>query len=144
MNVSAASRSSGLPAKTIRYYEEIGLLKPARSSNGYRDYSGDDIHRLAFLKRARSLGFSIEDCRHLMALYADRSRASHDVREIALAHVGAIEEKVRELEAMRATLNTLISACHGDGRPECPILEEMAGDCAASPVAASRHRRQRA
>ena len=86
--MSAMPRSrSGLPAKTIRYYEEIGLIAPARAGNGYRDYSGDDIHRLAFLRRARSLGFSIDDCRQLMALYRDRSRASHDVREIAAAHV---------------------------------------------------------
>ena len=87
MNVGDAAHRSGLPAKTIRYYEEIGLIAPARAGNGYRDYSGDDIHRLAFLRRARNLGFSIDDCRQLMALYQDRSRASHDVREIAAAHV---------------------------------------------------------
>jgi len=78
MNVGDAAERSGLPAKTIRYYEEIGLIHPARAENGYRDYSGDDIHRLAFLRRARNLGFSIDDCRQLMALYQDRSRASHD------------------------------------------------------------------
>jgi Cu(I)-responsive transcriptional regulator len=128
MNVGDAAERSGLPAKTIRYYEEIGLIRPARAANGYRDYSGDDVHRLAFLKRARNLGFSIDDCRQLMALYQDRSRASHDVRAIALSHVAAIEEKVRELQSMRATLNKLIHACHGDERPDCPILEEMAGD----------------
>ena len=127
MNVGDAAQRSGLPAKTIRYYEEIGLISPARSGNGYRDYSGDDIHRLTFLRRARGLGFSIDDCRQLMTLYQDRSRASHDVREIALAHVAAIEEKVRELQSMKATLNRLVSACHGDDRPDCPILEEMAG-----------------
>ena len=132
MNVGDAARRSGLPAKTIRYYEEIGLLKPARAGNGYRDYSGDDIHRLAFLRRARGLGFSIDDCRQLMALYGDKSRASHDVREIASAHVRAIEDKVRELQSMRSTLNKLIHACHGDHRPDCPILEEMAGDNSAT------------
>ena len=131
MNVGDAAERSGLPAKTIRYYEEIGLIQPARAGNGYRDYSGDDIHRLAFLRRARNLGFSIDDCRQLMALYQDRDRASHDVREIAAAHVRAIEEKVRELQSMRATLQTLIHACHGDHRPDCPILDDMAG--AASP-----------
>ena len=83
MNVAAAARRTGLSAKTIRYYEDIGLIRPARAGNGYRDYSSDDIHRLAFLRRARGLGFSIEDCRQLMALYRDKSRASHDVREIA-------------------------------------------------------------
>jgi MerR family copper efflux transcriptional regulator len=134
MNIGDAASRSGLPAKTIRYYEEIGLIDPARAGNGYRDYSLEDIHRLAFLKRARDLGFSIEDCRQLMALYHDRSRASHDVRAIAEAHVAAIEEKLRALQSMRATLQTLIHACHGDDRPDCPILEEIAGDkaCHAS------------
>ena len=117
MNVGTAARRSGLPAKTIRYYEDIGLISPARAGNGYRDYSSDDVHRLAFLRRARGLGFSIEDCRQLMALYRDKSRASHDVRELAKNHVAAIEEKVRELQSMRATLQTLIHACHGDERP---------------------------
>jgi Cu(I)-responsive transcriptional regulator len=128
MNVGDAARRAGLPAKTIRYYEEIGLIAPQRAGNGYRDYSGDDVHRLAFLKRARNLGFSIDDCRQLMALYQDRSRASADVRQIASDHVGAIEEKIRELQSMRATLQKLIHACHGDERPDCPILEEMAGE----------------
>ena len=128
MNVGNAARRSGLPAKTIRYYEEIGLIRPARARNGYRDYSGGDVHRLAFLKRARDLGFTIEDCRQLMALYQDRSRASHDVRRIASDHVAVIEQKVRELQSMRATLQKLIHACHGDERPDCPILDEMAGE----------------
>ena len=127
MNVSSAARRSGLPAKTIRYYEDVGLLRPARATNGSREYSGDDVHRLAFLKRARGLGFSIEDCRQLMELYRDRSRASHDVREIAVAHVEAIEQKIRELESMRRTLTRLVKACHGDDRPDCPILDDMAG-----------------
>lgn len=135
MNVSHAARCSGLPAKTIRYYEEIGLIRPQRADNGYRAYSDDDIHRLAFLKRARNLGFSIDDCRQLMALYQDRGRASHDVREIASAHVAAIEDKLRELQSMRATLHKLIHACHGDSRPDCPILDDMAGGHAGT----SRH-----
>lgn len=134
MNVAAAARRTGLPAKTIRYYEEVGLIRPARAGNGYRDYSTDDIHRLAFLRRARGLGFPIEDCRQLMALYRDKSRASHDVREIAKGHVAAIEEKLRELESMRATLHKLIHACHGDDRPDCPILEDMAGEAAERAV----------
>ena len=130
MNVGTAARRSGLPAKTIRYYEDIGLILPARTQNGYRDYTGDDIHRLTFLRRARGLGFSIENCRQLMALYRDKGRASHDVREIAKSHVKVIEEKVRELESMRATLQKLIHACHGDERPDCPILDDMAGAAA--------------
>ncbi|TKT82616.1 Cu(I)-responsive transcriptional regulator [Aquamicrobium sp. LC103] len=132
MNISEAADRSGLPAKTIRYYEDIGLLAPGRSANGYRHYSGDDVHRLAFLKRARGLGFSIDECRQLMALYQDRERASQDVREIAVAHVEAIEEKIRELESMRRTLNRLIHACHGDDRPDCPILDDMAGALSAA------------
>lgn len=127
MNVSQAAQRSGLPAKTIRYYEDVGLIRPGRAANGYRDYSGDDVHILAFLKRARGLGFSIEDCRQLTALYRDKSRASHDVREIAVAHIVAIEDKIAELQSMRRTLDTLVSACHGDDRPDCPILEDMAG-----------------
>lgn len=127
MNIGSAARESGLPAKTIRYYEDIGLLQPGRRSNGYRAYSDNDIHRLAFLKRARGLGFSIDDCRQLMALYDDRERASHDVREIAISNVRAIEAKIAELQSMKATLNRLIKACHGDHRPDCPILEGIAG-----------------
>ena len=127
MNVGDAARRSGLPTKTIRYYEEIGLISPARAGNSYRSYSDEDIHRLAFLKRARSLGFSIEECRHLLELYDDKSRASQDVQQIAISHVAAIDEKIRELQSMRATLQKLIAACHGDHRPDCPILEDMAG-----------------
>lgn len=127
MNVGQAAHRTGLPAKTIRYYEEIGLVSPARSSNGYRDYSDADIHRLAFLRRARGLGFPVDDCRQLMALYSDKSRASQDVRDIAVAHVAAIDEKLRELQSMRSTLSRLIHACHGDDRPDCPILDDIAG-----------------
>ncbi len=127
MNIGSAARESGLPAKTIRYYEDIGLLQPGRRANGYRAYNDNDIHRLAFLKRARGLGFSIDECRQLMALYDDRERASHDVREIAISNVQAIEAKIAELQSMKATLNRLIKACHGDHRPDCPILEEIAG-----------------
>ena len=126
MNISEAAERSGLPAKTIRYYEDIGLVAPGRAANGYRDYSDADTHSLTFLKSARGLGFSIEECRQLMALYRDRSRASQDVRAIAIAHVTAIEEKITELKSMKATLNRLIGACHGDNRPDCPILEELA------------------
>jgi len=127
MNVGDVASRSGLPAKTIRYYEEIGLVSPARAGNGYRAYSNEDVHRLAFLKRARSLGFSIEECRQLLQLYGDKTRASHDVQQIAVSHVRAIEDKIRELESMRATLQKLIAACHGDHRPDCPILEDIAG-----------------
>jgi len=127
MNIGDAASRSGLPAKTIRYYEEVGLLSPGRAANGYRDYSAEDIHGLAFLKRARGLGFSIEECRQLMALYRDKGRSSADVREIAVAHVAAIDERIAELQAMRRTLDVLVKACHGDERPDCPILDDIAG-----------------
>ena len=127
MNVGDAARRSGLPAKTIRYYEEIGLVAPDRSANGYRNYSDEELHFLTFLRRARGLGFAIDECRQLMALYCDKKRASHDVREIAVSHVAAIDEKIAELQSMRATLNQLVDACHGDDRPDCPILDDIAG-----------------
>jgi len=127
MNIGDAAELSGLPAKTIRYYEDIGLVRPNRGNNGYRDFSIRDAHTLAFLGRARSLGFTIEECRVLLSLYEDRSRASADVKEIAEQHRGRITRKIAELEAMRGTLETLISHCHGDDRPDCPILDDLAG-----------------
>lgn len=141
MNVGQAAGQSGLPAKTIRFYEEIGLIAPDRAANGYRDYSADDVHRLSFLRRARGLGFSIEDCRQLMALYRDRSRSSHDVKEIARTHVTAIDAKIAELQSMRATLDTLINACHGNDRPDCPILEDLAGKKSIAKTGSNREHR---
>jgi Cu(I)-responsive transcriptional regulator len=122
MNIKEVAARAGLPAKTIRYYEEIGLITPLRQANGYRAFRESDLHKLAFLGRARSLGFSIEDCRALLALWEDRSRASADVKQIAEAHLVRIEEKIVELQAMRDTLSTLVRACAGDHRPDCPIL----------------------
>jgi MerR family transcriptional regulator, copper efflux regulator len=127
MNIGAAQEASGLRAKTIRYYEEIGLLVPARRGNGYRDYGENDVHKLAFLKRARGLGFSIEDCRALISLYEDRNRASSDVKSLAYTHLNRIEAKIMELEGMRAALSHLVEACHGDARPDCPILDDLSG-----------------
>jgi Cu(I)-responsive transcriptional regulator len=127
MNIGDASQATGLPAKTIRYYEEIGLVRPARGANGYRDFSDRDTHKLAFLGRARSLGFSIEECRTLLSLYQDRSRASADVKRIARRHLERIARKIAELESMRAALEDLMGRCHGDDRPDCPILEGLAG-----------------
>ncbi|MCE6962074.1 Cu(I)-responsive transcriptional regulator [Cereibacter sphaeroides] len=122
MNIKDASERSGLPAKTIRYYEEIGLVRPLRGPNGYRRFRDSDLHKLGFLGRARSLGFSIEDCRTLLALWEDRGRASADVKQLAEDHLHRIEEKIVELQAMRATLSHLVTACAGDDRPDCPIL----------------------
>lgn len=122
MNIGEVSRRTGLPAKTIRYYEDIELVKPSRTDNGYRVYSEDDVHNLAFLGSTRSLGFSVEDCRALLALYVDRDRSSRDVKEIALEHLHRVEQKIAGLEAVRETLQTLIASCAGDARPHCPIL----------------------
>ena len=127
MNIGQAAAQSGLPAKTIRYYEEIGLVAPLRSENGYRDFSENDLHKLAFVQRARSLGFSIEECRALLSLYDDRARASADVNALAKAHLAQIEEKIANLQAMHDTLSTLVQKCHGDNRPDCPILDGLAG-----------------
>ncbi|NUB43030.1 Cu(I)-responsive transcriptional regulator [Fertoebacter nigrum] len=126
MNISEVAARAGLPAKTIRYYEEIGLIRPLRGSNGYRAFRETDLHKLAFLGRARSLGFSIEDCRTLLALYEDRSRASADVKAVARSHLGRIAAKIAELQAMQATLTALVDACAGDQRPDCPILGGLA------------------
>jgi Cu(I)-responsive transcriptional regulator len=126
MNIGQAARKSGLPAKTIRYYEEIGLVRPDRRANNYRDYSDTSVHNLRFLQRARKLGFSIEECRQLLSLYTDKRRASSDVRRVAEAHISDIDAKLAELKAMRKTLSTLVRACHGDHRPDCPILEDLA------------------
>jgi len=126
MNIGLAAEQTGLGAKTLRYYEEIGLVAPARADNGYRDYSGDQVNELRFLARARSLGFSINECRALLSLYQDKSRASADVKSLAQDHLGQINAKIAELRAMHATLSHLIEACHGDDRPDCPILNELA------------------
>jgi MerR family transcriptional regulator, copper efflux regulator len=127
MNIKEVSRRSGLPPKTIRYYEEIGLVKPARESNDYRVFSEADVHNLTFLARSRALGFSIEDCRALLALWRDKGRASAAVRQIATEHLTGIEAKIADLIAMRDTLSDLVSHCHGDTRPDCPILSSLGG-----------------
>lgn len=134
MNISAVAERTGVPVKTIRYYEEIGLLRPARTANGYRAFSAADAHKLAFLARARSLGFSIDDCRSLLSLYEDRSRASSDVKRLAAEHLDRITDKILELETMRRTLQALVSQCHGDKRPDCPILNELAAGPGAAPT----------
>lgn len=128
MNIGDVSSRSGLPAKTIRYYEDIGLIKPHRSANGYRCFAETDLHKLAFLGRARALGFTIEDCRTLMALYEDESRASADVKQLAQEHLAKIEEKIADLQAMQDTLGELVNSCAGDSRPDCPILKDLSGE----------------
>jgi MerR family transcriptional regulator, copper efflux regulator len=126
MNIGVIAERTGLPAKTIRYYEDIGLIRPDRDGNGYRAFQEKDYHKLAFLGRARTLGFTIEDCRILLALYEDESRASADVKKVAIHHLEKIEEKLVHLQEMRATLDRLVSHCAGDNRPDCPILRDLA------------------
>lgn len=128
MNIGSVSAQSGLPAKTIRYYEEIGLITPDRTENGYRDFSDTHVHKLTFLHRARSLGFSIDDCRTLLGLWEDNARASGDVKRLAKAHLGEIETKIADLAAIRDTLSHLVSTCSGDNRPDCPILKGLSGE----------------
>ncbi|MFG6591105.1 Cu(I)-responsive transcriptional regulator [Sulfitobacter sp. 1A12157] len=125
MNIGEVSQHTGLPPKTIRYYEDIGLVKPLRDANGYRAFRESEMHKLAFLGRARTLGFSIEDCRNLLALWEDKNRASADVRAIAKDHLAQIEAKISGLQEMRDTLSTLVRDCAGDDRPDCPILKTL-------------------
>ncbi len=126
MNIGDVAKASRLPAKTIRYYEDIGLVAPNRLANGYRDFDPDQLHKLRFVQRARSLGFSVEDCRILLTLYEDKTRPSADVKAIASKHLTQIERKLVELESIKSTLQALVEGCAGDHRPGCPILEDLA------------------
>ncbi|MFN3971185.1 MAG: Cu(I)-responsive transcriptional regulator [Gemmobacter sp.] len=126
MNIKDAAHRSGLPPKTIRYYEEVGLIRPLREANGYRAFRDSDVMKLAFLARARALGFALEDCRVLLSLYEDKGRASADVKAIAGRHLDEIEGKIAALESLRGTLRHLVASCHGDARPDCPILDDLA------------------
>ena len=127
MNISEAAKQSGLPVKTIRYYEDIGIVKPDRAENGYRSYSEIEVHQLAFVQRGRSLGFSIEECKLLLSLYNDDQRSSADVKQLALNKIEEIEQKVKELISLKNTLSKLAKHCHGDGKPNCPIIDDLAG-----------------
>ncbi len=127
MNIGEAARASGVSAKMIRYYESVGLIEPTqRTDAGYRIYGGNEIHLLKFIRQARRLGFLVDDIRKLLALWQDRSRASAEVKTIALEHVAELDNRIAELTDMRNTLAKLASCCHGDDRPDCPILEQLA------------------
>jgi MerR family transcriptional regulator, copper efflux regulator len=128
MNIGEASAAIGINAKMIRHYESIGLIKkPVRSAGGYRTYDADDLHVLAFIKRARRLGFSIAAIKGLLALWQGR-RPSAEVKKVALSHMSELDARIAELNGMRDTLAHLVDHCHGDGRPHCPILEDLAGE----------------
>jgi MerR family copper efflux transcriptional regulator len=128
LSIGSVAEAAGLPAKTIRYYESIGLIAPAgRRANGYRSYSETDMRTLAFIKRARGLGFSVEEVRDLLDLWGDKSRKSAAVKALAARHIQALAYKIGELQSMRQALAHLVKRCHGDARPECPILGGLDG-----------------
>jgi MerR family copper efflux transcriptional regulator len=129
MQIGAAAEATGVSAKMIRHYEAIGLVPAAgRRASNYRDYGPEDLHRLGFIRRARDLGFSIEEIRGLLRLWADRRRSSRDVKRLAQAHIAELDGKIRLLQEMRASLGALAEACDGDHRPHCPIIESLAGE----------------
>ncbi len=133
MNIGEAARQSGVSAKMIRYYESIGLIEaPQRTQAQYRVYAGDDLHTLRFIRRARHLGFSLDETRALLAHCRDKSRASSDEKQLAMSHVRDLEAKAAELQAMADTLRHLAETCQGDGRPDCPILSDLAAPPAAT------------
>ncbi len=126
MNIGEAARASGVTAKMIRHYEDIGLVpKMARSDAGYRLYSERDVHLLRFIRQGRVLGFSMKQIADLMGLWLDQSRPSRKVKQLASEHINDLDEKIRELQAMKSTLEQLVQHCHGDSRPDCPILDAL-------------------
>lgn len=126
MNIGQAAKKTGLSAKMIRYYESIELLPVAgRTDSGYRQYSAQDLHRLAFIKRSRDLGFPLAEVSQLLALWQDRERASADVKALAATHIGELERKISELSGLRDTLKELMDNCQGNDRPDCPILKDL-------------------
>ncbi len=126
MNVAEAGRQAGLTAKAVRFYEAEGLLRPARAANGYRIYGDEDVHRLRFLARSRALGFSIEDCRRLLDLYDNKGRSSSEVKALTENRIGDIDRRIAEMREIRRVLMQLSNSCHGDNRPDCPILDDLA------------------
>ena len=129
MNIGEVAARSDVTAKTIRYYESIGLIAAVpRTPGGYRSYEPTDVAFLRFIRRARGLGFSVQNVANLLALYRDKNRASADVKALALDHLADIDRKLAELRSVRNTLQHLVDNCHGDERPECPILDDLAGD----------------
>ncbi|SCW83635.1 Cu(I)-responsive transcriptional regulator [Sphingobium faniae] len=128
MNIGAASKESGVSQRMIRHYEKIGLIPaPPRRDSGYRDYADADVHRLRFIANARDLGFPIEDIRDLLGLWSNSQRASAEVKALAIARAEELDRKAKALQALRRTLLELADRCHGDDRPDCPIIERMSG-----------------
>ncbi len=141
MNIGDAAKASGVSVKMIRHYEAIGLLPAAtRTESGYRVYRPEDVHALRFIRNARDLGFPLAEIEELLGLWRDRARASAEVKRLALAHVSAIDEKVKALQAMGDTLRHLAASCHGDHRPDCPILDGMSAGPAGVATGKARRR----
>ena len=131
MNIGQAADATGVSAKMIRYYESVGLVPAAgRRASGYRDYGSADLHRLKFIRRARDLGFSMDQIRDLLRLWSDRNRSSAEVKAIALGHVAELKQRARHLDEMAEALKHLASTCKGDSRPDCPIIKGLEGDLA--------------
>ena len=147
MNIGEASKASGVTSKMIRYYESIGLIEDVgRSANGYRTYTANDVHTLAFIRRARHLGFSIEQIQALMTLWRDKARSSAEVKAIAQGHIAELQAKIEELASMQRTLEHLVSCCAGDDRPDCPIIDDLSAkaEAPARPRAIRSNARHRA
>src|SRR3546814_202349 len=139
MNIGQASDASGVSAKMIRYYEEIGLIRPmGRTGNNYRVYGGDEVHVLRFIKRARNLGFSLEETQTLLKLWQDKGRTSAAVKDVAETHIGDLERRIAEMQGMVKTLKHLAHCCGGDHRPNCPLLVDLAGELAGEVTAPAR------
>jgi MerR family copper efflux transcriptional regulator len=133
MNIGQAAKATGVSAKMIRHYEEVGLVPaPSRTDAGYRQYTEAEVHTLRFIRQARDLGFSIHEIGELVSLWHNRKRPSRLVKALAQAHIQALEQKAQELLTMKSTLEHLVHCCHGDDRPECPILETLANEQPAS------------
>ena len=127
LTIGDAAAQSGLPVKTVRYYDEIELVSPSsRTAAGYRQYGAAELHKLTFVKRARSFGFSVDDCRQLLSLFEDQSRSSREVKAFANRRLDEIEEKMRDMQALHAELKSLANSCPGDDRSDCPILTSLA------------------
>ena len=135
MNIGQAAQASGVSAKMLRHYEAVGLLPaPARTEAGYRQYTDNEVHTLRFIRQARDLGFSIAEIGALLSLWHDQQRPSRQVKALAQAHIQALDQKVQELMAMKRTLTHLVHCCHGDDRPDCPILDSLAADPPPGPA----------
>ena len=132
MNIGEAAKATGVSAKMIRHYESLGLFpEAARTEAGYRQYTDKEVSTLRFIRQSRDLGFSLEQIRELLGLWLNRKRPSRQVRALAQAHLEELDEKLKELQAMKATLEHLVHCCHGDDRPDCPIIETLAGSMPA-------------